>query len=287
MAGSLEPVVAKLSRAAEHYRFLKEQLFNDRDGLLYPVTFERGADGLTYRLRVGPVEELDPRWPVVAGDAYFNLRATLDYLAYQLHVHHYGRSRMPDDVAGNSAFPAKFSNLTAKGNAIAPTGDWLQIKELSGPDRAAIELLQPYNRGRNDGLDPLRNAVADIATLNNIDKHRDLHTVLSLPSGFLEVKFPDRYGFQRDPQFGVPVVSNAYVDTWTFTESPPPDQVRVNGVVLLTVGLRHEGQDYELLANIGGCILALWDIIQRFSKRFPPLLTPPDFAWIRRSTKIT
>jgi len=273
--------------AAEHYRFLKMEFFGGRDALLHPVTYEPDRGGLTYRLRVGTVAELDPRWPVVVGDAYFNLRATLDYLVYQLHVRHYGRRGVPDDVAQNTSFPAKFKHVNAKGRPIAPTERWPQIKELSALDRASIERLQPYNRGRSDGLDSLRTAVADIATLNNIDKHRELHVMLSLPSAFMHVDFSDRYGFERDPQFGIPVASNAYVDTWTFAEPPPVEQVRTNAAVLLTVGLIQGGQRYEVLANIGGCVLAVWTIIERFSNRFPPLATPPDFSWIKRSAQIT
>ncbi len=287
MAGSLEPVVAKLDRAAEHYRFLKEELFGGRDALLHPVTYEAEPDGLKYRLRVGTVEELDPRWPVIVGDAYFNLRATLDYVVYQLHVRHYGRGPVPDEVANRSAFPSRISNLTRSGNPIPPTIEWDSIGHLSKRDRAAIELLQPYNRGHKDGLDPLRIAVADIALMNNVDKHRELHVILSLPSAFVHVDFADRYGFQRDPQFGIPVVSDAYVDTWSFTEAPPAEQVKVNSSVLLTAGLLQDGQRFEALAHIGGCILAVWSIVQRFSDRFPPLATPPDFSWIRRSAKIT
>ena len=287
MAGSIEPVVAKLNRAAEHYRFLKEELFGGRDALLHPVAFEAEPNGLKYRLRVGAVDELDPRWPVVVGDAYFNLRAALDYLVYQLHVCRYGLVSIPDDVVWRTGFPAKISNLTLRGNPIAPTEKWNEISELNAVDRADIELLQPYNRGNGDGLDPLREAIADIATLNNIDKHRELHLILSLPAGFLEVHFPEHYGFARDPEFGVPVVSNACVDTWTFTAAPPPEEVHVNGFVLLTVGLLLGGQRYEILANIGGCVHAVWDIVRRFADRFPPLANAPDYSWITRSAKIT
>lgn len=147
MAGSLEPVVAKLSRAAEHYRFLKEELNGGRDAIFHPVTFEAEPSGLEYRFRVGTVEQLDPRWSVVIGDGYFNLRSTLDYLVFQLHVRHYGRRRIPDDVLGHTAFPIRITNLTKNGNPIAPTSEWGTIQHLSARDRAAIELLQPYHRG--------------------------------------------------------------------------------------------------------------------------------------------
>jgi hypothetical protein len=285
MAGSLEPVVAKLNRAVEHYRFLKEEINDGRDALLHSVVCEPDPDGLNFRFRLGTVEKLDPRWPVVVGDAYFNLRATLDYLVFQLHVHHYGRRGVPDDVADDTAFRIRVSALTPRGNPIAPTSEWTTIRSLSIRDRATIERLQPYHLGR-DGLDGLRQALIDIQTLNNIDKHRELHVVLSLPYAIPDVYFPPELGSERHPEFGIPAVSGAYIDRWSFTRKPPADVVDMYTGVLLTVGLYQGSVRYELLANLGGCIRSVWAIIERFVNRFPPLAIAPDFSWVTRSMKI-
>ena len=146
-------------------------------------------------------------------------------------------------------------------------------------------MLQPYHRGIGR-LDPLREALADIDTLNSIDKHRDLHVILALPYAIPDMDVPPEYGFRRHPEFGVPVKSNGLIDRWTFTRPPPTNEVGISHV-LLTVGVLQDGQRFEILANLGGCILAVWEIIQRFANRFPALVDPPDLSWIRRSAKIT
>jgi hypothetical protein len=82
-SGSLDEPVAKLDRAIEHYRVIKRDLFGGYDGQARPVTLERPRDGVRYRVRAGEIEPLPTDLPLILGDAYFNLRAAVDYLVYQ------------------------------------------------------------------------------------------------------------------------------------------------------------------------------------------------------------
>ena len=107
-SGGLDEPAAKLGRAIEHYRVIKRDFFAGYDRQARPATLERQRDGLEYRVRVGEIEPLPADLPLMLGDAYFNLRAALDYLVYQMHVRHFrGDQRIPLAVAERSAFPIR------------------------------------------------------------------------------------------------------------------------------------------------------------------------------------
>jgi hypothetical protein len=83
--------------------------------------------------------------------------------------------------------------------------------------------LQPYN-GRHDEYHGVRAALADIARLNNIDKHRHLHVVrravVAVPVGWM----PREWGHQSFPSW-VPLEDDMEVQRWTFEVTPPADEI--------------------------------------------------------------
>jgi len=283
--GSLDGPIAKVSRAADHYTTLKRDLHGGFDRKRRPVTVERYLDGLEYRFRIGEIEEPDPRWPLILGEAFYNLRSALDLLAYQLHVRHYKGSvpvGPPDDAAGESAFPISTRVPTQ------PFGNRNDIRRLGPREKAAIEWLQPYkgwnkrNQKRLGGIGQLRQTLADVNRFNVIDKHRELLVVNMVPKAVFQPHFPAEFGFQQDPAFGVSLVSNAYVDTWTFTRPPPTDQMDMHPGVLTAVGMEPDkGDRIEVLANVKGLIWGVAFVINRFARFFPPAGTkvrlPPLF----------
>lgn len=144
MSGSLEGPIAKLNRAIEHYLTLKNEFHWGADYKARPVTAKRQRDGSEYIVRVGKIESLAPQWPVLYGEALYNLRSTLDLLVYQLHVRHY-RGVIPEAVAGRSAFRIRKKVARESGSgAILPTSSWPEIGHLGSRERARIEWLQPY-----------------------------------------------------------------------------------------------------------------------------------------------
>lgn len=80
--GSLDDPVAKLNRAKVHCHQLRTEA---TDGGAYrhcPVTTEPQPSGLEYLIRASGIPPVNVAWPMVFGDALFNLRASLDHLVY-------------------------------------------------------------------------------------------------------------------------------------------------------------------------------------------------------------
>lgn len=281
MAGSLTDPFAKLGRAIKHYRFLKEEFHGGFDRQYRPVVAERHPDGLEYRFRVQGIEPLLPEWSLIYGDAFHNVRASLDHLAYQLHVRHYrGQHRVPPDAEKDSAFPILIERRMDSPTRPKPTKGWGEIRRLSKAVRTSVEWLQPYQT-RQDELRGIRKALADIALIDNIDKHRQLHPAIRAAASVAQPHFPPALGFQQHPVFGVALEPNAYVDRWTFTQAPDPAQVPVHAGVYTVVSIEPApGDRLEALAHLGGCILAAGMALDRFRRYFPatPML---DLSHVR------
>ncbi len=250
-----------------------------------PVTVEVDNERLEYRFYIGEVEPLDPSWPLVLGDCLHNLRATLDYLVFQLHVRHY-RGTVPKIVADSTEFPIRdkrwhYRSGPRKGLPI-PTDDWPGIKHLARRERTAIEWLQPYN-ARNDTLQIVRIPLRDIHNLDIADKHRHFHLVTAVLFATGDLTPPDGSWFEHDPAFRVPLESNACVDRWLFKTPPPQDEVEVYRHVKTAVGLEYGGEWLEILSILRGALFAVGAVLARFSRLFPPLdVGPFDLAELLR-----
>lgn len=283
MAGSLDQPLAKLKRAAAHYRTIKEEFFGGMDRETWTGTLERHRDGLEYRVRAGQIKPIPPELPLIFGDAYFNLRAALDYLAFQLHVRRYkGQARIPAVVVGESAFPILRREPLAKGGVPKDTRDWVQIGNLGKRERTTINWIQPYQRRGSSHIKHVRVVLADIANLNNIDKHRELHLARNI---LLRVQVPwwlsSEFGLVQHPAFGITLETGAYVDTWTFARPPPPDEMDIEPLFTTAIGIEPGGDKIEALAHLAGSILAVEWVMSRFSHLFPPPAEPLDLGWVR------
>ena len=306
MSGSLEPSVAKLRRAIHHYRTLKE-LHGGGDHKHRPVMCQPQVDGLTYEFRIGEVESLSPDVPLVLGDAYHNLRAALDCLVFQLHERRF-RGKVPRRAVNNSAFPIftqeprysmKHPDPSLRGRVI-PTDQWRSIKALGHRERAAIEWSQPYK-----GFDPRwprpksligqrRRGLSDIHRFDIIDKHHQPHLVAAILVSVGQPRFPGGdFGFRQKPPFPpkgtsmVPLITDAHVDTWTFTRPPPAEYMNMHPGVRTGIGMEPDpGQKIDVLPNLGGSIWITARTIFRFANRFPPIDVSDlnrDFADVRKT----
>jgi hypothetical protein len=277
--GSLEEPAAKLRWAATQYQLIR----NDLGGYDHPpvdLRVESSADGLTHRFYAVHVDPLPSELSLRLGDAYHDLRCTLDYVVYQLHARHY-RGRIPVEVARQSQFPVyQTVPVTGAARTPRPTSTWPGIKELGKRERESIERLQPYrsNRGINKQL---TEALADITDINNIDKHRQLFVTRTLPYAVPSMASTPDYGLKQSPAFGLPITTGSLVDTWTFERRPPAPSIARTRRCLSGITFDLNGQKIDVLPHLGGSVLAAERVLRRFSSLFPPLAEPRDFSWVR------
>lgn len=296
MSGSLEGPIAKVRRAIQHYRTLKDEFHGGVDHKLRAVTQERHRDGHEYRFRVGQIEPIDPAWPILMGEAYYNLRSALDHLVFQLHVRHF-RGNVPADAVEESAFPIwerprePSHERLGRGRATTrPTSQWKEIKRLGRSERTAIDWLQPFH-GIDERTWPrpktfvrqTRLALRDLNALNNIDKHRELHVCHSAPMVVPVPSYLSKYGFRQRPEFGRALESNAYVDTWLFDTPPPAEQVNMYPGVLTGISLEpgFGAKRIDVLPHLGGTIHCVVRVLDRFTKLFPAPMSPIDLSGVR------
>jgi hypothetical protein len=81
---SLAAPRAKLRRAELHLRTFESAWQKVIDAEVYSFIHEVNADGVSHRYRAVTVPDLDDRWALMLGDCVHNLRASLDYLAFEL-----------------------------------------------------------------------------------------------------------------------------------------------------------------------------------------------------------
>jgi hypothetical protein len=254
---SLEGPLAKLARGQLQLIALEQQVLS-----VWPpyepraVRTEVHRGGLEYRFYLGELPSIEPRWAFMAGEIMFNLRASLDYLAYELHVRRF-RGALPPEVEGITQFPiyerpgAWDSNLR-------------RIETLSKRDHTALRHLQP-DVTRRDKWAHVRRDLADLNALHNIDKHRKLHLVTSAQVLALGVNFPPDVGFQTERTWG-PVESHSHIETWTFTKLPP--EMQDYRGALLTIGLEHGHCTVDLLAVLASYSYSVRRVLDRFRNRF-------------------
>jgi hypothetical protein len=270
--GSLEDPIAKLQRAVEHFLLIRNVL-GGRDHPLVSMRMVSSNDGLRYDFYAEDVPPLPANLPLMLGDAYFNLRGALDYLVYQLHERQY-RGRIPLDVADHTQFP-----IYPKAPKKKPE-KWDSIGNLRKRERDAIVLLQPY-RQRKGPLWGIREHLSDINEINRIDKHRKLHVTRAIPQAVpVMASFPS-YGVKYSPAFGVPIESGSLIYSMEFDREPPEAEVsrvrRFRSAAVFEAG----GHLIDLMPHLGGSIHAVSEVINRFSRLFPPPAVPQDLAQVR------
>lgn len=228
----LTSVEAKFARAKTHLETYRSELIHWRDGKPYRISPERSVDFTRYYLVLHVEKRPDLLgWTLIIGDCIHNLRCALEHLVYAIAVHESGQN--PPPRGNRLAFPI------ADGPDVF-RDDARRIAGLSGPVRAAIESVQPYNR-TNPITPPALALLRDFA---NRDKHKLLELAFanqiegtinySLPAGrFGRGKVITNHGKLED---------NTPLMTWIF-EKPEPgvqfDQVEIG----IAISLWHEKRD--------------------------------------------
>lgn len=146
----------KVERAKEHLDELDDKLkeFIKTNPVKYRVTEDipNGLYMMAFRIPI-----IDPRLAVVAGDVAYNLRASLDHIAWQLALMN---REQPYD---RTAFP-----LIAKDGSDALRTFRSFTQDIPGDAAEVIKRFQPYRRGDQYQDDLLWK----LDRLCNIDKHR-------------------------------------------------------------------------------------------------------------------
>jgi hypothetical protein len=165
---SLAGILAKLDRAKTHAETFDRRFTEFLQREPYSVTIQSDgepAHTVHFHWQVKEAPPLD--LALILGDLLTNLRATLDYLVWQLVLAVEGT---PTD---RNAFPC-----------VRQAKNWHSAREdrLAGVDphwAEEIEKLQPYHRTQQ----PERHPLAVLDTINNINKHRALPPiVMTLPT---------------------------------------------------------------------------------------------------------
>jgi hypothetical protein len=156
---NLTGVRLKLGRAEDHIAYFREEVEAWR--ATEPFSFrdeeEHRADGSVDYTVYAEVRERPPeRLALVIGDAVQNMRAALEYFAYEL--------SSPAARKEGTSFPIFKDEADFKKSRLGLT----RIASIHPDERELIERVQPFAASKIPGDDPL----AVLQKLSNRDKHR-------------------------------------------------------------------------------------------------------------------
>jgi len=246
--------LAKFNRAVAHAECFDGVLQGFVDGQPYGVSFnydaETGWNELCWDVRrEAPLET----FAVIFGDILYNLRASLDYLVWQLVC---AAGNVPDK---DTAFPV-----------VKRQEDWTRdrtqarVRGVGDPWLGEIHALQPYHRADRPEIHPL--AILD--EVNNINKHRFLPaSVVGLREFGFELgveEIADGEGVQIDNRIGQPVEHGAPFLRFR-PESGSKLDVRMDQAPSVRI-LFADGLDHRW--NIPELIEWVWDTLTRFEPAF-------------------
>lgn len=188
----LPEVALRLRRASEHLDRLREEIFAymnnrpcvpviDDEAALYDIVrdwdrLDLAAQSATshraLRVLATEVRPLPDALPILVGDVLHSVRAALDYIAYTLALSR--ASILPVDWERQTYFPIRRGAVQpSKDPRTGCPRDALLKPRTTDAIETALDALQPYNAGDARG-----EKLARIRDLNDIDKHRALHTVI-------------------------------------------------------------------------------------------------------------
>jgi hypothetical protein len=243
MMHPLDGARLKVVRAEQHLDALKEEIALYLDSHPYEIPIQQNSDELTIGKAVVR-HEPPPMLSCILGDCVGNLRASLDYVAWQI-----GTKAPPAPLTEKEkrhiAFPI------AKDRAsLENTQAWSQLINCGVPAGATalIESVQPYHAGYK----PLEL----LNVLVNEDKHRlPLFTVAYAKTESIKVIAPDGFA-----------VHGCAVDSlWIALDAADSGKMQVYGQVAVFVSLQNPLMPREpvgiTLAQIFKCVA---NIIPRF-----------------------
>lgn len=154
----------KLLRGVEQIKTLcgeTEAFVNDEAYVFEVKEARRSAQEVKYRCFARERKAPPDHWPLLAGEAIQNLRSALDHAVWSA-----WKAVPTNQGNGNhTQFPIALDPHGFSSQA----GSYLQ--GVPQPIRAAIEAAQPYRRLPNA---PAQDALEQLRTLSNLDKHRTL-----------------------------------------------------------------------------------------------------------------
>jgi hypothetical protein len=157
----LDGAKLKVIRAIQHLKFLDEEI--ERYLSSKPDSFPADRQGDMVTVGAAVREQPHPALSCIVGDCVTNLRASLDYIAWELAM--LARKSLPDKDKKRITFPiaSDYTGFTK------PRGTAEHLKDCCGVPAAAIDVIesvQPYHAGY-ESLELLN-------LLVNEDKHRAL-----------------------------------------------------------------------------------------------------------------
>ena len=174
----LTGALVKLDRAAEHIRFLVGEVdaFQKDNPLTTFAEFEANRDFLV-KVRVPQTPDL--QWGVVLGDAVHNLRSALDHAAWELvqrNVRAGFKPVLTEKQERLIQYPISDDRARFK---TAPVMRFLTTRQI-----ALLRRYQPYRRPW-----PEATPLSELAWLDNIDKHRIVHSTHTALGAWEPVRF--------------------------------------------------------------------------------------------------
>jgi hypothetical protein len=161
--------IAKLQRGEEHLASFVAEAQGYIDSGPYRIAHHFEPQTSDYLFNIKVVREPPvARWGTMIGDVLHNLRSALDYLVYDL-----ARLDTGKDRPQGTQFPIVTQDAKRYREKGLP-----YVAMLSGPHRAAIRRLQPYQADN-----PSENPLAVLNRLSNADKHRLLHATVGQNAG--------------------------------------------------------------------------------------------------------
>ena len=154
---------AKHERSEYHLKDLARAFTAHIDQNVKIADLPPRAEGQSRYIEFRITDPPGPALEVIVGDCIQNLRASLDYLVWELSIA--ATRKLPRD---RTQFP-----IAVDGKRYFNTGR-KQVRSLLGEHRRMIRLLQPYH-----ALDPHAHPLALLNRLSNQDKHRLLTMLLS------------------------------------------------------------------------------------------------------------
>jgi hypothetical protein len=270
MAASLAGCKAKVHRAEYHMQKVGGEFASFREQHPIHITVARDADHSAYVFHVWDVQEPDPAWGLIIGDAVHNARSALDHLAYQLLVVGLGRD-LTDKEARRIMFPISNNPKDFKDNAAR------RLKGLRDVDLARIEVLQPYNSWDESIWGPLympgppapvSTYMAEVSHLDNADKHRIIQPVW-FTTGFSALPRNARdLGITGSSSTNRPLNDGTEIGRWYFDHTPPepPDEMKmyIPAYFPAQISLREPFFGARVGRILGNCIMAVQMIIDMF-----------------------
>ena len=253
---------AKLKRAKVHIKVLFDAI--DRQGLMkaegtsphvnafaIPLRREFSPNQGAVVSRIDRVIEVGEDWPLLVGDAVHNLRCSLDHLAWQLAIRHYGVAPTDPKIIKQIQFPV-----------VVEEAKWpahVHRKHMSDVDAEKLKKFQPFNLGpisrAGGALHPLE-GLAGFNGLDNIDKHRTINVTSVVQDQAALSRMPPTF---RDCVPTAGAGANGFSITYSAASQPP----RV-GDEILRVYVVKTGPNPDVNFDPGfACYVAIretWDV---------------------------